>query len=909
MNNLLKFAVISLLGFNGYTMHDEIREESNYLKQTFNSLCVENNEDTTAKIAFDFGNGIITESQHFKFKVTTDYQSKPALKTSGNITLDEMSFSEGTFAFSCELPSDDGCLSIEFENEGIKANGTIYSMKGQNGNYAVSCLSKYYALSLLNELPGHQYMDNDSIEAEDRGPTADFKDTAGEPNRVVAGGKVYGYLKWTDDAGKQHPLVGAKVKLTFTGSWGDASTYTNSSGYFSINFSGIWTAWAYECDIHVYAENNMGKVINDSGTVYEYAQRLQGMENNDSYNFGTYVFSISKNDDLARAMQIFSAIYNYSNYARSLNGGNDIEQCKIIYPVNDDEEGSFYSDGSNTIHLGKASQNESGCPAVHASWDTIGHEYGHHLQYHYFQQNYCGTHYTNYNDIYSYFVLKSQQSSNYNIDSTEIVNAKKQGVGLAWKEAWPTFFAISAQSTFSSDIKTIPTVGDSKYESYSGVKQSLKATSNENSRKYNSYDGESDEQIIMGFLYRLWDKENSLSFDKISISDSDLWTVMTAYNPENFSSFINSLTNSGLSFSQDSLGKLLEGFRLSASNFSITSSMDDYSTIPTFSWTANGSNISFNGNTYNYGNNKFILSFYDSSMGFIGEYETTSTRTQIPSLLWRKIVAANGGKYYARIKSYATLGFETGPYYSGYYEFSKPNSATETISISNSRYFERSIAIAPGTEYTFNIKFDFSGTKLLQTFGNSDVVMSLYSADGTTLIESDDDDGYGKNALIYRYLYNDTNYILKLRMYGSSTGGLTRLCIAPIYGAQSSDATNMYQFENFVNIKDRPNYEWGSYLATKYSKMITWTVPEDGKYKLTLTSEFDNYLYVIDPTSPNDNVYDVNYNDDCDGRNAAIENNYVKGKTYAIFYCQYNPSNVLDSSGTGNDISLKIQKL
>lgn len=158
MNKLLKLAVISLLGFNGCTMHDEIREKSNHLKQTFNSLCVENNEDTTAKIAFDFGNGIITESQHFKFKVTTDYQSKPTLKTSGNIKLDEMSFSEGTFAFSCELPSDDGCLSIEFENKGIKANGTIYSMKGQNGNYAVSCLSKYSALSLLNELPGHQYI-------------------------------------------------------------------------------------------------------------------------------------------------------------------------------------------------------------------------------------------------------------------------------------------------------------------------------------------------------------------------------------------------------------------------------------------------------------------------------------------------------------------------------------------------------------------------------------------------------------------------------------------------------------------------------------------------------------------------------------------------------------------------------
>lgn len=413
----------------------------------------------------------------------------------------------------------------------------------------------------------------------------------------------------------------------------------------------------------------------------------------------------------------------------------------------------------------------------------------------------------------------------------------------------------------------------------------------------------------MCFLYRLWESDNLLSFDNISISDSDLWTIMNSYNPENFSSFITDLYESGLYFSKDSLGRLLEGFRLSSSNLSISATMDNYSSIPTFSWTANGSNITFNGTTYNYRNNKFVLAFYDSNLNFIGEHETLSTSVQIPSSLWKNIVAAPGSVYYAQIKSYATLGVESGPYYSSYYEFTKPAAAHETISISNSRYFEKDIAIAPGTVYTFNITFDFSGTKLLQTFGSTDVVMSLYESDGTTLIETDDDDGYGRNSLIYRYLMSGTQYVLKLRVFGNSSGGLTRLCIAPIYGAQADTATNMNEFENFVNLNTYHNWGWGSYLATRYSKMITWTVPENGTYCLSLTSDFDNYLFVVDPSSPYSNVLNVDYNDDTNGRNASITNYYSSGKTYAIFYCQYNPSNEIGNGGTSPDISLSINKI
>lgn len=491
MNKILTFIALSVLLFKGNSPFTNPTYSKQQDKAINVSNCVEILEET-ADISFDFNDRTISSTQLFEFTATTSYNSQPIMETSGNIILVNSVFQGGTYYFKCQLPEGDGYLRFSFDDGNLKTVKTLYSVKGEHGEYALSCLSKYDALLLLHEVPGQEYMDNDTIDADNRGATADFSNSSTGPNRVIAGGRVYGYLKWTDDSGRQHPLVGVKVKLTFTGSFGNASTYTNSSGYFNISFSNIWTLWAYECDIHVYAENAMGKVTNSSGAIYEYAKRLDGMQNEDSYNFGTYVFSIDKNDDLARAMQIFSALYNYSNYAKSLNGGDDIEQCKIIYPVSENDKGSYYSNGSNTIHLGKASQNKSGYPNVHASWDTIGHEYGHHLQYHYFQQNFFGTHYTNFNDIYSYFKGKQEESSSYSINTSEIKNAKTQGVGLAWKESWPTFFAISAQSTFSSDLKSIPTVGDAVYEAYNGVTQDLKATTNENSYLSNTYDGESD---------------------------------------------------------------------------------------------------------------------------------------------------------------------------------------------------------------------------------------------------------------------------------------------------------------------------------------------------------------------------------------------------------------------------------
>lgn len=915
------YAILVALSSLSFLCNENCVQENRYTfadNEGINETVVENShcaQTIKEKIDFSFGDGMIVDDS-FEFTVTTNIVDIKDISTDGDIDFEIVSIAGSCCTINAYLPEDDGQATITFYDGKSSYTRTLFSSMNDEGEYAISSLSLYSAWKLLNKLPLQEHMDGDLIESSDQGQTPEEENNSNAAaHRVIASGKVFGTLLWTDDADNVHPLAGVKVKLTFSGSWGDASTYTNSSGYFSISFSNMWTVSSYQCFIHVYAESEMIKVVDNDGTLYEMVESLSGMENGQNYNYSTYTFSVSQNDDLGRAMSIFSAGNEFAKYAKSLNGGSSIQQCTIIYPASNEDE-TYYSNGGNTIHLGKSSKtntNGGSYPNPHASWDSIGHEYGHHLQYYNFRQEYYGKHYYDCNDIYGYFHTKEENATDkgtsYTIDDTEITNAKTQALGLAWKEAWPTFFSISAQSAFPNNLKTIPTVGDYLYTSSNGVQQNLKSTINTAAIEEGSANGETDETILMSFLYRLWDSENSLSFDNISISDQDLWNIMVSKNPERFYDFIDDLANSGLSFDVNDLGALLEGFKISASELTIENYSDNYADRPKFIWNKNGFDVIFKSKTYAYSNDKFILEFYDEHKYLIASSSEIRASSYIPTqAIWNSILAAQGTNYYVVIKSYSTLGVTSGPYFSQYYEFSKPSKAEQTLNINNVRYYEKTVAIAEGTNWTFDISFDTSGTKLIQTFGTSDTKMWIYASDGTTLLEVDDDDGCSTNSLIYRYFEKGVKYILKLAMYSSSVSGETKLSIAPIYGVKSDDATEINSFENFMNINTYTTYTWTSYLATNYSKMVTWTVPETGTYKISLTSDYDNYLYVINPLSSTENVWNVDYNDDSDGINASLTRAYEKNKKYAIFYCQYSPKNEIGTNSVDSKIVLKIEK-
>ena len=219
------------------------------------------------------------------------------------------------------------------------------------------------------------------------------------------------------------------------------------------------------------------------------------------------------------------------------------------------------------------------------------------------------------------------------------------------------------------------------------------------------------------------------------------------------------------------------------------------------------------------------------------------------------------------------------------YAVSSPNLNTT----SNLRYFEETVFIYKAQKWTYNISFQYSGRKAIQTFGELDTKINVYYPDGTIL--NRDDEGFGRNALAILDAQANTTYVVEVLFYYTDTYGRVKVSITPFAGDLQDGYSNFSTFESFLNINTYPNFTWYSGLAPHCGSILTWTPPSNGNYTISLESDgFDNYLYVIDPASVARLKANVDYNDDSNGRNAAIRGNYSSGKKYYIVYAQYNPA-------------------
>lgn len=185
--------------------------------------------------------------------------------------------------------------------------------------------------------------------------------------------------------------------------------------------------------------------------------------------------------------------------------------------------------------------------------------------------------------------------------------------------------------------------------------------------------------------------------------------------------------------------------------------------------------------------------------------------------------------------------------------------------------------------------------------------MWLYHEDGSTLIAYDDDSGYDTNSYICLDAIANKDYVLEISHFSLTAFGEIKLSITPFVGCLAEGKATFADYESFVNINTYPNFTWNSYLFGNSSKIITWSPPQDGNYSISLESQFDNYLYVIDPSDSDLIVENINYNDDYNGKsNAYIENYYLASKKYFIVFSQFNNGNTLDENI--NNISVKFKK-
>lgn len=710
--------------------------------------------------------------------------------------------------------------------------------------------------------------------------------------RAIGQGTVSGRLQWLDKDGFEHPLIGAKVKLTFPWSWGTAQTYSDGDGNYSISFSNMWTASPeFEADVSVIFENPYVDMADTSGHIYSVLNHLNG------YHGGNKEFSITfgNQTEIGRVASVFSAVNSYAMYAEAINGGS-IPKCTVKYP--DVYDGASYS--ADTIHLPRESTDYP--IPVYAAWDVIGHEYAHHLQKHFFARDYFGDHSLECTAFESYIrnkeLNKEQWRSSYTIlDESEYYAAKKWALGLAWSEAWATFFSIAAQSEFCDSFKRVPTVGDAVYNSFNGVANNLDY--------FWGLQGETSEKTIAAFMFQLWDTQSG-NGDEISIGMRNIWSLMRANNPEYFCDFLSCLEESALSFDREMLWTLEETFGLSPSNIVVSCDACDFKKEPTVSWKGKGFSVTYKNaarKTYDLENDRYDVLFYASNKALITEVDgLNETELTLTTSMWEEILAARGSTYYVRVRGYDTFGgLSSGPYSSRLYAFQKPTEHTLTSSLDtrgNRRFYEERVVIPPGGVYRMVVSFPIGGSKIFQTFGRTDTRMKLFDASGV-LLKTSDDEGYGINAFVCYYVEANKEYTLEVTNYSDTMGGETKVTVTPVSGFLENGHSSFDCYEDILNINSTHSIYLGGWLVPGKSNVLTWTPLESGLYQINLVSEFDNFLYVIDPTSSNTIVQGVSYDDDGGGgRNASITAAFSSAITYYIVISQYDNNNPIEENET-----------
>lgn len=183
------------------------------------------------------------------------------------------------------------------------------------------------------------------------------------------------------------------------------------------------------------------------------------------------------------------------------------------------------------------------------------------------------------------------------------------------------------------------------------------------------------------------------------------------------------------------------------------------------------------------------------------------------------------------------------------------NSNEVSFPINNWKYSEVAATLGKGENVIFNLSFNTSGYRNIQTFGYNDAYLTLQSSNGSSLV-SNDDGGYERNAFLQYYFSAGVSYRLVLRLYSSYSIGSVRVAITP----------STYSSYDNINSLERTN----SFFKTYYKKvevnnaagqvsMFTLKPATSSSYTIETTKKdnyIDTYLILIDPRRADVDRYD-----------------------------------------------------
>lgn len=217
------------------------------------------------------------------------------------------------------------------------------------------------------------------------------------------------------------------------------------------------------------------------------------------------------------------------------------------------------------------------------------------------------------------------------------------------------------------------------------------------------------------------------------------------------------------------------------------------------------------------------------------------------------------------------------------------------------RYAESVMTLGENEHKDYYLCFKGEGVKLIQTLGEKDTKLELYDAE-YNIIASSEDEGFEANALISYYLLANTGYILRVISHDNTTSNAIKLIIVPAYGVS---AANSYitDFEDIHSVTNILRYTLNTFAQPEYVRVITFDPRLSLYYNLTIESDFDTFLYVINPYSTKLIVDGVQYDDDSgEGANPLLNTYLVTGTPYLIIFSAYNPSALTETK----DMVLKI---
>ncbi|MBR2025148.1 MAG: hypothetical protein IKA02_05010, partial [Clostridia bacterium] len=458
---------------------------------------------------------------------------------------------------------------------------------------------------------------------------------------------------------------------------------------------------------------------------------------------------------------------------------------------------------------------------------------------------------------------------------------------LTWSESWANAFSQLAQEFYKDEYIGISNFGDC-FDNGRSMETPI--------IDYRS--GEAQEWAVTSLLWDVFDDSGTTeAHDNISSTYQQWWNYTTREETYTLTDFIEVLY---MYYSDivPYVGEIMAAHQISPGNFRILNSVSvEYNQIePRLTWKINGSEQN--------PNNKFDIVFYDDygkELLYIPPFNVEKTYTEtyvysIPSDIWQEFLSTHYGAYNVNVvvRSYHSRAPLSGPYPSKYVSLTIVNNCNLTITKTN-RLTEFVVKLSNGKYCDFYVTFETGGDKLIQTFGAKDTVIEVYSSDGTLLKSGTetDDNGYSTNALVVYEMLANVQYKIRVRFYHSTTKGDTKLAIMTCNSDLSGTST-LTQYENITNVNNLAGFSYSTFLENRgYVAAVTFKPTESGMYKFEIQSNYDTYIYVIDPRSNEKLVVNVDFNDDGgEGLNPLLIKHLDANVSYMVVYSMYNPNTI-----------------